>query len=117
MRRPNYGDYTIVHPDFTPQDMRKIKSAGKIVYTTAKSWWVRKGGAFRGNEEQMHEHCAALVASGVFKGNDYSYGDDYIGKCAIKKAPPSNLTRWKDVAINHHMTHVLDDLATLGAVP
>ena len=117
MRRPNYGDYTIVHPDFTPQDMRKIKSAGKIVYTTGKSWWVRKGGAFRGNEEQMHEHCAALVGSGVFKGNDYSYGDDYIGKCAIKKAPPSNLTRWKDVAINHHIMHVLDDLATLGAAP
>lgn len=117
MRRPNYGDYTIVHPDFTPQDMRKIKSAGKIVYTTDKSWWIRKGGAFRGNEGQMHEHCALLVRSGVFKGNDYSYGDDYIGKCAMKKAPPSNLTRWKDVAINHHMMHVLDDLSTSGVAP
>lgn len=117
MRRPNYGDYTIVHPNFTPQDMRKIKSAGKIVYTTGASWWVRKGGAFRGNEVQMHEHCAVLVGSGVFKGNDYSYGDDYIGKCAIKKAPPSNLTRWKDVAINHHIMHVLDDLSTSGAAP
>lgn len=117
MRLPNYGDYTIVHPDFTPQDMRKIKSAGKIVYTTHKSWWVRKGGAFRGNEQQMHEHCAALVGSGVFKGNGYSYGDDYIGKCAVHKEGPSNPTRWKEVAINHHMMHVLDDLATLGAAP
>jgi len=117
MRRPNYGDYTIVHPDFTPQDMRKIKSAGKIVYTTGKSWWIRKGGAFRGNEGQMHEHCAVLVGSGVFKGNSYSYGDDYIGKCAIKKAPSSNLTRWKDVTINHHIMHVLDDLSTSGVAP
>ena len=117
MRRPNYGDYTIVHPNFTPQDMRKIKAAGKIVYTTEKSWWVRKGNAFRGNEGQMHDHCAALVESGVFKGGDYSYGDDYIGKCAIKKAPPSNLTRWKDVAINHHMMQVLDDLSTSNAEP
>jgi hypothetical protein len=117
MRRPNYGDYTIVHPDFTPQDMRKIKSAGKIVYTTGKSWWVRKGSAFRGNEGQMHEHCAVLVGSGVFKGDDYSSGDEYIGKCAIKKASPSNLTRWKDVAINHHMMHVLDDLSTSGGAP
>jgi hypothetical protein len=117
MRRPNYGDYTIVHPDFTPQDMRKIKSAGKLVYTTGKSWWVRKGGAFRGNEDQMYEHCAVLVRSGVFKGNGYSYGDDYIGKCAIKKAPPSNLTRGKDVAISHHIMRVLDDLSTLGAAP
>ncbi|MEO9960680.1 MAG: beta family protein [Nisaea sp.] len=117
MRRPNYGDYTIVHPNFTPQDMRKIKAAGKIVYTTGSSWWVRKGGAFRGNEEQMHEHCNVLVGSGVFKGNDYSYGDDYIGNCAIMKVTPSNLTRWKNVAINHHMMHVLDDLSTSGAAP
>jgi hypothetical protein len=117
MRRPNYGDYTIVHPDFTPQDMRKIKSAGKIVYTTGKSWWVRKGSAFRGNEEQMHEHCAALVGSGVFKGNNYSYGDEYIAKCAIRKAPPSNLTRWKNVAINHHIMQVLDDLSMFDAAP
>lgn len=117
MRRPNYGDYTIVHPEFTPQDMRKIKSAGKIVYTTDKSWWVRKGGAFRGNEEQMHEHCAALVGSGIFKGKEYSYGDDYIGKCAVRQERPSNLTRWKNVAINHHMTRVLDDLAMLGGAP
>lgn len=117
MRRPNYGDYTIVHPEFTPQDMRKIKSAGKIVYTTGKSWWVRKGGAFRGNEVQMHDHCAALVKSEVFKGNDYSYGDDYIGKCATKEAPPSSLTRWKYVAINHHITHVLDDLSISAGGP
>lgn len=115
MRRPVYGDYTIVHPDFTPQDMRKIKAAGKIVYTTGKSWWIRKGGAFRGNEAQMHDHCAALVGSGAFKGEAYSYGDDYIAKCAIRKASPSTLGRWKDVAINHHMMHVLEDLSRPGA--
>ena len=38
MRCPIYGDYTVVHPDFTPRDMRVIKSAGKIVYTTAGTW-------------------------------------------------------------------------------
>jgi Beta protein len=112
MRKPNYGDYTIVHPKFTPQDMRLIKSTGKIVYATGASWWVCKGGVFRGNEGQMHEHCAVLVnKSGIFKGNNFSYGDDYIGKCADKKAPPSNLTRWKEIAINHHIMHVLGDLA------
>ena len=117
LRRPNYGDYTIVHPEFTPLDMRKIKSAGKIVYTTGKSWWVRKGGAFRGNEEQMHEHCAVLVGSGVFKGEGYSSGDAYIAKCATREVGHSNQPWWKNVAINHHMTRVLDDLATLGGAP
>jgi hypothetical protein len=117
MRRPNFGDYTIVHPDFTPVDMRTIKPAGKIVYTTPLSWEVRKGGAFRDNPEQMHGHCASIVSSGKFKGAGYSSGDDYIAKCAVRKEGPSNKTRWKEVAINHHITHVLDDLATLGAAP
>jgi hypothetical protein len=117
MRRPNYGDYTIVHPKFAPVDMRKYKPAGKLVYTTGKSWWVRKGGAFRGNEKQMHEHCAALLNSGAFLGGTYSAGDDYISKCAKKDASPSNQTRWKNVAINHHITHVLDDLSTLHGAP
>jgi hypothetical protein len=65
----------------------------------------------------MHEHCAALLSSGAFMGGTYSAGDDYIFKCAKKNASPSNQTRWKNVAINHHITHVLDDLATLGAPP
>lgn len=117
MRHPNYGDYTIVHPEFTPVDMRKIKAAGKVIYTTPASWAVRKGGAFRDNPAQMHAHCASLVSSGNFKGAGFSSGDDYIAKCATHKEGPSNQTRWKDVAINHHITHVLDDLAILGAAP
>lgn len=117
MRQPNFGDYTIVHPEFTPVDMRKIKSAGKLVYTTPGAWEVRKGGAFRDNPDQMHDHCASIVKSGKFSGAHYSSGDDYIAKCADRTEGPSNQTRWKNVAVNHHITHVLDDLATLGAVP
>jgi hypothetical protein len=117
MRRPNFGDYTIVHPEFTPVDMRKIKSAAKIIYTTPHNWAVCKGGAFRDNPAQMHDHCADLVKRSIFKGAGYSNGDDYIAKCAVRKEGPSNQTRWKDVAINHHITHVLDDLSTFGGGP
>ena len=58
-RVPNYGDYTIV-PEFTPRDMRLIKSGGRVVYTSNGNWFIRKGGAFRDNPAQMHEHCAFL---------------------------------------------------------
>lgn len=117
MRRPNYGDYTIVHPEFTPVDMRKIKSAGKLVYTTTTDWEVRKGGAFRDNPGQMHDHCASIVASGKFSGARFSFGDDYIAQCAARTVKPSNQPWWKSVTINHHITHVLDDLAKSGAAP
>ena len=117
MRQPSFGDYTIVHPEFKALDMRMIKAAGKLVYTTPVAWEVRKGGAFNDNRAQMHGHCASIVASGKFNGSGYSSGDDYIAKCAVHKEGPSNQTRWKEVAINHHITHVLGDLATLGAAP
>ena len=117
MRTPNFGDYTIVHPEFRALDMRMIKAAGKLVYTTPAAWEVRKGGAFNDNRAQMHGHCASIVASGKFNGAGYSSGDDYIAKCAVRKEGPSNQTRWKEVAINHHITHVLGDLSTFGAAP
>ena len=115
VRRPNFGDCTIVHPNFTAIDMRKIKSAGRVIYTTPNSWLVQKGGAFRDNPEQMHGLCASIIGSGEFKGASYSSGDDYIDKCAARNAGPSTQTKWKEIAINHHIKHVVDDLATLDA--
>lgn len=97
--------------------MRMIKAARKLVYTTPNDWEVRKGGAFNNDRAQMHVHCASIVASGKFSGAGFSGGDDYIAKCAVHKEGPSNQTRWKEVAINHHITHVLADLAKFGAAP
>lgn len=117
MRRPSYGDYTIVHPQFAPVDMRMIKSAGKLVYTTSTAWEVRKGGAFRDNPGQMHDHCASIVASSMFCGEAFSSGDDYIAKCAARTKGSSNQPWWKYVTINHHIMHVLDDLAKICDAP
>lgn len=116
-RIPNFGDYTIVHPEFTAQDMRMLKPAGKLVYTAGDTWNVRKGGAFRADPGQMHSHCDSILKSGQFCGPHFSAGDEYIDLCAKKLAPPSNLTRWKENGISHHIMHVLADLATPGAGP
>ncbi|MEQ1607877.1 MAG: beta family protein [Hyphomonadaceae bacterium] len=114
-RQPTYGDYTTVSPGFVVLDMRKIKVAGKIVYADQKRWLVRKGGAFRPNPAQMHDHCAAIVGTSAFGGAAYCHGDDYIAKCAVKTEGPSTLTRWKQVAINRHMTLTVNQIASLGA--
>ena len=119
MRRPVYGDHTIVHPNFVARDMRMIKPAGKVVYATTNTWATRKGPIFRANPKQMHKHCAAIVqeAEFQFRGANFSAGDNYIAECAVRKEGPSNLSRWKEVAINHHISVVVDDLAKLAAAP
>jgi Beta protein len=95
--------------------MRRIKSGGKVVYTYQGNWYVRKGGAFRDNPAQMHDHCKYIVDSGKFLGAGFSEGDAYIERCANKTARPSNQPFWKQVAISHHIMHVLEDLAKLDA--
>jgi hypothetical protein len=118
LRPPMFGDYATVNPAFVAKmDMRKVNPAGKIVYTTKDRWLVRKGGAFRGNEKQMHALCDDVVKSGVFSGPTFSAGDDYIHKCSKKTVGPSNQTRWKSVGINHHIMVAIREVANLGAEP
>jgi hypothetical protein len=97
--------------------MRMVKPAGKLIYTTKDQWLVRKGAAFRGNESQMYVHCDHVVKSGHFRGAAFSFGDDYIAKCATKAEKPSTPTRWKTIGINHHIMQVLDEVASLGGKP
>lgn len=111
-RLPTYGDCTTVSPSFNADiDFRKAKPAGKLIYTFGRRWIVRKGGAFVLNRAQMHDHCEHIVSKGYFRGSSFSDGDDYIEKCAQKSVKPTNQTRWKEVAISHHIMHVLEDLA------
>lgn len=114
-RKPLYGDYTTVWPGLVLLDMRKYKPAGKIVYTAEDRWLVRKGGAFRLNREQMHEHCKAIRDHAAFGGASYCDGDDYIAKCAVNAEGPSTLTRWKQVGINRHITFTVNQIANLAA--
>jgi hypothetical protein len=114
-RVPVFGDFAITHPDFVAFDMRLVKPAAKILYATDNAWLVRKGSAFRDNPAQMRAHCKAIVDEDCFRGASYSSGDAYISQCAAGAVGHSNLTRWKGIGINHHMTVVLDDLANLHA--
>ena len=113
MRRPVYGDYTIVHPEFKIIDMRMIKPLGKIVYTTPITWAICKGGSFYDHPEQMISHCKTIMDNTKFqfRGADFSYGDEYIAQYSSGRVNRTNLTRWKTVAINHHISTVVDQLS------
>lgn len=119
MRWPVYGDYTTVNPEFSLNnlDMRMIKPAGKIIYTTPTIWATSKGRAFRDHPKDMIDNCMTIVSDPKFQfqGADFSDGDHYIAQCAAGEKGTSNLTFWKRVMINHHITAVLNDLANYHA--
>ena len=117
MRRPTYGDYTIVHPDFEARDPRKMNPVAKLVYAREDSWATRKGDPFRGNGRQMRGHCNCVLRDPHFeyRGGLYSDGDRYIMGCAAGIESTSTLGRWKCVGISHHVTTVVEGLAKLAA--
>lgn len=117
LRQVNFGDYTIVHTQFTAaMDMRMLKPAAKIVYTDGNTWKIMKGGAFRDNPSQMQGLCRLIEKSSFYRQRDFSDGDLRIYQTANGQNNNGNMTTWKTVGINHHITHVVDDLANYFGV-
>lgn len=109
---PSYGDYAIETPAFQDIDFRMMKPAGKIVYTCEDTWLISKGGAFRDNPSQMVGHCIQVKSSPHYCGKNYSWGDWKIDEISQNKTSNyGQLSTWKQVGTNHHLTRVVRQLS------
>lgn len=114
-RRPTFGDYAIAYPELPQEDMRLLKPAATIRYTTDDAWHIVKGRNVRDNGfGQYQTHCKTVVKSGKFMGAEYSAGDKYIADCMKGTAKTGNLTTWRWVGTNHHLIKVINDVASLS---
>jgi hypothetical protein len=115
-RVPTFGDYGIAHPVLAEGDMRLMKPSANIRYTIEDSWCVVKGKNVRDHGfEQYTEQCRELIRRGFFAGAGYSAGDKFIEDCALRNGSTGNLSTWRWVGTNHHITRVVRDLANLHA--
>jgi len=114
-RRPAFGNYVVAHPETTAVDMRLVKPAASIRYTIDDAWYIVKGLNVRDyGTAQYVKHCEALVSSGLFAGNSFSAGDEYVRNCAIGKVKPGRLTTWRWVGTNHHIEKTVVDIASFA---
>ena len=114
-RKPAFGDYVVAHPETAKVDMRLVKPAASIRYTIDDAWYVVKGQNVRDHgTAQYVKHCAVLVSSGLFAGNDFSVGDEYVRNCALGKVRPGRLTTWRWVGTNHHIEKTVRDVASFA---
>ena len=109
-----YGDFAIEPPEFAPSlDMRVIKPAARIIYSIDEYWAISKGSAFRDNPAQMYDMCHDFVyKSGYYMSKSLSNGDMKIYECANKKCSNGSLTTWKEAGTSHHISFVVQQLAT-----
>ena len=114
IRLPSFGDYVINHPHVPdpPLDMRIIKPAASIRYTSHNSWFIVKGLNNRDNPFQYKELSEIVTSSPHYSGKNFSFGDEYIADCAKSVSKRESLTRWRQVGTNHHIEKVVDDISS-----
>jgi hypothetical protein len=102
-RKPLFGDYTIVHPDF-PDDInyKFVKIAPKIKYTADSQWLYIRGEA--GDWPGFQNVCSILIQQPEYRGPSFSWGDEYIQQCANNVANTGSPGNWVTIGINHHIT-------------
>ena len=116
-RKPLFGDYAISHPVLPQLDMRLVKPAASLRYTIDDGWYIHKGTNVRDNGYlQYRNMCSKLVKSQHFLGDSYSPGDKYIKECSEGTESTGNLSVWRWVGTNHHITRVVRDYANFGAL-
>lgn len=116
-RRPLFGDYAIAGPERVSLDMRTVKPAASVRYASNDIWFVVKGSNVRDNGfGQFRELCKDVEKSNFYLDKNFSKGSEYVHDCAAGTVSTGNLTTWRWVGTNHHMTKVLEDLSSFAAL-
>lgn len=117
-RLPAFGDYGICYP--APKVFKpSYTPSTKIRYTLSNCWLVVKGsglkkkidGRMSRDYSQFHNLAEKMSKHHEYYGQNYSFGDSYIFKCARDSIGPGNLTKWVEVDTNHHLTLVAQQIA------
>lgn len=113
--QPRFGDYGIAHFDVRDIDPRVVKVSASIRYTSDSEWLIFRGRSLRdprfGGFEQFRALSQQVVKHPAYTGMEYSWGDRFIYSCAYGGEGTGNLTTWRQVGTNHHITHVVRQLA------
>lgn len=109
-----FGDYGIVNPNFSVKAPATNANA-KIRYTTAREHNIFRGYCLRDGEQygQYHQLAHRVSNSEIYLGRDFSYGDDYIWRCAQREASCGNLGTWVEVDMNHHLVFAAAQLVRI----
>lgn len=113
-RIPSYGDYSIAHSELPKVMLKVMNMTANIRYTTDNYWLVMKGQGVKLNGYgQFHTLSLVLTEKEEYSGAEFSWGDEYIQKCARKEVGKGNATTWRKVGNNRHITFVVSQLSNL----
>lgn len=111
-----YSDYCVNHPSFF-QFIIGMSPSFNIRYSCNDSFLIMKGDSLKKGgleSDNVIRFCEKLINSGEFSGKEFSWGDNYIyTRCKDDAKSFGNLTTWRKVGTNHHITLVVNQLSNL----
>ncbi len=110
---PDFGDYSINYPILGPTPPHAPNP--NLRYTDGLQWQVEREAKTLPGNQSFFTLCQRIVQAGYWAGIGYSAGDAEIERCSRSSGSPGAATNWLSFGGSHHMTHVVDRLATLGA--
>jgi hypothetical protein len=112
-----YSDYAIGNPNPMPDIDPRIlfdRAIAKIIYTTANDYIIIRGNRVRRyGYGQYQEMCSSIIEHPWFAGAGFSWGDLKIQDCQAGETSTGNLTTWVQVNTNHHIEHVVHQIASM----
>jgi hypothetical protein len=115
-RQPSFSDYTVQWGRYEePKD--RCNPSASIRYTLSEEWLVMRGeGIFNKDgpgPKQWPANAILLRESEDFYSSGFSAGDEYISRMGDGADGNGNPGTWISAGINHHMTVVSRQIATL----
>jgi hypothetical protein len=108
-----YGDYGNIHPIINP-DPTNFPASCTIKYTVKGAFRIFRGtvaGKVPQGTGQYVQKSKLIVASNIYDGPDFSYGDREIKLYAEeKKKGNGSATTWITNTINHHIAKMVSEL-------
>ncbi|BAQ09965.1 hypothetical protein OXB_1494 [Bacillus sp. OxB-1] len=114
-RFPAYGDYNISSPEWFDFDPTVMNIGANLKYTVDDRFLIFRGRGVRQHGfSQFRKLCTDAINHSEFCGQTFSFGDDYIYKCATdSKCSTGNSETWVRVCVNHHLAFVISRLANV----
>jgi hypothetical protein len=112
---PVFGDYAIANPN--PNDRITVPNVPVALrYTSTDDWTViKKQTIQQAGADQFIDLCEEMESRSEFCGRHHCWGDGEIGRIVDGTSSPGNATKWKRIGFIHHLTFVVNQLASLRA--
>jgi len=114
-RQPTYADYGVRGREIPSMDV-PVQPNPKFAYTDDERWIAVKKGKDGRGYARFIDICQELVRTPAYAGPGYSMGDEQIDAYVRDSDEgPGNGESWVLMSVNHHLTHVVNQLSNRPA--